>query len=169
MSIETSEARYQCPKCRLKMRRFLTSHPSLTRSPWCRRCTMRALIEARPLPPHATDPGLAPMVPQCRAAGWDTTADRGLRVFALAVLEDKGLADDDDVTLLRLLEFGATDRQIAADMGAAAPRPPKPPIPTEATRAALGGSEPSGPPPDTQADREGGRKAGESTSDEDDL
>ena len=166
MSVRVGDANRQCPRCHLLMRRFLISEPSLVESPVCRRCFyVRTLMRVK-LPPH--DPALPYEVPRLRALGRDAEQSVPMRIFALTVLEDKGQADDDDVTLLRLLEFDGLDFDGIEDDFGPEPRPdPSAGVASGGHGAASSDTEDPEAATDTQAESEPGRKPEETTEDDD--
>jgi hypothetical protein len=168
MSVVTGPPLRRCNVCRLSGRDSLHTVPSGVASPFCRTCTLKLLVRRkRPVPPNAT--GASPDVRGLRATGHDHEAPRDLRIFALSVLEDKGQADDTDLTRLRLLEYGATDSEIETEIGresvALTSRQPTPRVPSGATGAPLRGPVPSWTPPDAPGNREPGRSADGETTD----
>lgn len=154
MSIVVGNPTNRCPCCRLLMRRFLTSLPSRRESPWCRACWFRALIR---YPNDRPDPAVPALVHQMRLMGRDPEQVRPVRVFALVVLEDRGEASDADLSLLRLLEAGASDDEIEATLAIAPPGPPAEQA-TGAHGAATEAPESPPPPPDGPVNREGRRR-----------
>ncbi len=136
MSLVVGEPTRQCPRCRLKMRRFYTSLPSGAESPWCRACTVKALA-TRPL-----DPALPPGVSMPRATLHDEQAPPELRRFAFVVLRDFNAVIEEDRRAFRALVLpGAPTEQATGAHG-----------------AALSGPRAPGPPPDAPVNRERGRR-----------
>jgi hypothetical protein len=152
------------------MRRYWRSEPSGMRSPWCRQCTTKAIFyHSHPHTPNS-QAASSLHVAALRRTGHHREAPLPLRLFALTVLEDRGEADDLDVTWLRMLEAGATDDEIEEEVRTAAlwerTQQPSDEQPTEDTGAALGGPEPPGTAPGAQTYRERGRSPEETTGQE---
>lgn len=146
MSLVARDRDRRCPRCHLLFRRFVTSLPSGSGSPWCRACTVkRGLLAPRPEPPDP-DPTLPFPWSAVRATLHDPEAEPELRRFAFAVLRDARCERSDDWQAA--LQVALAQEQAPGAHGAATEGP-------ESPGAGL----------DAQADRRGGQSAEESSSD----